>query len=51
MPAFFTGMICGSFITLAIIGAIEWSNRNDDPCQGCRFKEIAEEEMYADDNE
>ena len=42
-------MICGGFITLAIIGAMEWGERNNDPCQGCRFKEWAEEEMYADD--
>ena len=45
MPAFFTGMICGGFITLAIIGAMEWGNRNSDPCQGCQFKEWAEEDM------
>ncbi len=49
MPTFFIGMICGAFCALALIGAMEWGHRNDDDCQGCRFKEMAEEDMYADD--
>lgn len=51
MPTFFMGMICGAFLALALIGAMEWGHRNDDDCQGCRFKEMAEEDMYGDDNE
>ena len=50
MPAFFVGMICGGFIALAIIGAMEWGDRKNDPCQGCRFKEMAEEDMYGDED-